>query len=221
MSPVRTFLTTESSLDGTPRREAGLDTLVPEPDTLIGGLGRLLAVLLVRTAGVPGSPHYPVRQLTTRIGREGVGGLVLAHPSVSSEHAELRLRGGVWTLTDLGSLNGSWVDGEPVLGSLPLAPGSEVRLGEVVMVFNPRDRWQDSVPDAAPEPRLIGPDASETPAIAAPAAMPAAPRPRDPVVFGAFDSLNLPASRSRTTAVWVTVGIVAVLLVVFLLLQAR
>lgn len=221
MSPERTFLTTESSLDGTPRREAGLDTLVPEPEALIGGLGRLLAVLLVRTGGVPGSPHQPIRQHSTRIGRDRGNGFVLAHPSVSGEHAELRLRGGVWTLTDLGSLNGSWVDGEPVLGSLPLAPGSEVRLGEVVMVFNPRDRWEDSAPDAAPEPGLIGPDAADLSASDAPGIVPPAPRRPDRVVFGALDYQDLPASRPRSTAVWVTVGIVAVLLVVFLLLQAR
>jgi hypothetical protein len=193
---------------------------VPEPDALIGGLGRLLAVLLVRTGGVPGSPHHPLRQLTTRIGRDPGNAVVLAHPSVSGEHAELRLRGGVWTLTDLGSVNGSWVDGEPVLGSLPLAPGSEIRLGEVVVVFNPRDQWQDSMPGTAPEPGLIGPSADDLPA--APSGMtPSAPLRSERVVFGGLDYQDLPASRSRATAVWVTVGIVAVLLVVFLLLQAR
>jgi hypothetical protein len=223
VSPERTFLTLECSLDG-PRREAGLDIAVHEPDAHSGDLGSLLGVLLVRSRGLPGSPHLSVRQPTIRIGREPGNGIVLRHPSVSAEHAELRLRGGVWTLTDLGSLNGTWVDGEPVLGSLPVAPASEIRIGEVVLAFNPRDRWEHSEPVAAAEPEVIGRGviaADELDAIAAPDAPLVPARHSGRVVFSALDYQESPASRSRSTAVWVTAGIVAVLLAVFLLLQAR
>jgi pSer/pThr/pTyr-binding forkhead associated (FHA) protein len=105
------------------------------------------------------------------LGRDPECDLPLDNASISARHAELRLRGGVWMLSDLGSVNGSWVDGEPVLGALPLAPGSTVRLGEVTLSFAPRDRWQDS-------PRAT---LSEVPGLADTLAMPTPdPLPAEP-----------------------------------------
>jgi pSer/pThr/pTyr-binding forkhead associated (FHA) protein len=54
-------------------------------------------------------------------------------------------------LADLGSINGSTVDGEPVQQALPLGPGSVVRLGGVELVFAPRDRWEDSPVESPPK----------------------------------------------------------------------
>ncbi len=193
-----------------------------------GSLGALLAVLLVRSRGVLGSPHMAVRSPTLRIGRDPVSGLRVDHPSVSAEHAELRLRGAVWTVTDLDSINGTWVDGEPVLGALPLAPGSELRLGEVVLAFNPRDRWEDSATPAGEEPSMIGAtglDGSDvgrtdgadgTEIGATPQAHPAR------VVFGGYGYEEIPAARSRATAIWITAGaIAAVLILYYFLLRVR
>lgn len=112
-------------------------------ETSASSLGPLLAVLIMRR-GRPGGGHFSVRQPLLRIGRDAKNELVLDAPSVSAAHAELRLRGGVWTLMDVGSMNGSWVDGEPVYGSAPLGPGSAIRLGDVELVFSPKDRWEDS-----------------------------------------------------------------------------
>lgn len=120
-----------------------------------GSTGRLLAVLWVRT-GLPGTKSFPVRGPLVRLGQDASCELPLPHPSIAEQHAELRLRGGVWTLADLGSESGSWVDGEPVLGALPLAPGSSVRLGDVTLSFAPRDRWEDSPATAAAEPPRPG-----------------------------------------------------------------
>lgn len=49
--------------------------------------------------------------------------------SVSGWHAELRPEGERWVVRDLGSRNGTFVDGNPVAGSLPVGPGTEIRLG--------------------------------------------------------------------------------------------
>lgn len=109
--------------------------------------GALLAVLIPRR-GRPGGGHIAVRQPSLRIGRDAGNDVVLDAPSVSAAHAELRLRGGVWRLVDLGSMNGSWIDGEPVYGSAPLGPGSTIRFGDVELVFSPKDRWEDSPREA-------------------------------------------------------------------------
>ena len=132
-------------------------------DGVVAG-GPLLAVLIFRR-GVPGGGHVALRRPTVRLGREEGNDVTLASASISGSHAELRLRGGVWSLTDLGSMNGSWVDGEPVFGAVPLGPGSSVRLGDVEMVFSPKDRWEDSprelVLEATPLVPVLGPPLSE------------------------------------------------------------
>jgi adenylate cyclase len=60
-------------------------------------------------------------------------------PSVSTSHAKLQRREGVWVLVDLDSTNGTFVDGERVKGEAPLAPGAAVRFGDVQLVFEPTD----------------------------------------------------------------------------------
>jgi pSer/pThr/pTyr-binding forkhead associated (FHA) protein/S1-C subfamily serine protease len=49
---------------------------------------------------------------------------------VSTRHVELRHTGDAWRLVDLGSRNGTYLNGGRVQGEAPLAPGDEVRLGE-------------------------------------------------------------------------------------------
>lgn len=105
--------------------------------------GPLLAVLMGRG---PDDGRHDVRRPAIRIGRGGDNDLILADPSVSEHHARLRLDAGVWTVGDLGSVNGTWVDGEPVQGDVPIASGSSLRLGTIELVFAAHDRWEDSPP---------------------------------------------------------------------------
>lgn len=61
---------------------------------------------------------------------------------VSRLHAELMRKGGDWTLVDNGlSMNGSFVNGEPVRGQRRLHDGDALRLGGTVLIFrNPSDQ---------------------------------------------------------------------------------
>ncbi len=73
------------------------------------------------------------------LGREpGRDGVILAHPTVSRRHFAISCgdRDGLWIGEDLGSHNGTWIDGAPA-GRTPhvLRDGEVVRLGEVVAVF--------------------------------------------------------------------------------------
>ena len=65
------------------------------------------------------------------IGRDPANRLCLAaEAGLSRHHAELRPAGeGRWMVCDLGSSNGTYVEGERLSGCRPLAPGDRIRLG--------------------------------------------------------------------------------------------
>ena len=153
-------LSREPILDGLLSDEPGLATLVPVAGNEPPQLGRLLAILWVRN-GLRGVTRFEVRGLSVSIGRDPANDVVLDSPAVGTRHATLSLAGGVWTLANLEATNGTWVDGVRVEDSMALAPGSEVRLGGVVLSFAPRDKWSDSSPlPPRPEratPALFGP----------------------------------------------------------------
>ncbi|MHB8644962.1 MAG: FHA domain-containing protein [Thermomicrobiales bacterium] len=71
----------------------------------------------------------------TLIGRAGGADLEIADAYTSSEHARFRGTGGRWILDDLESMNGSYVNGQRIRGSHPLADGDTVQLGRVVLQF--------------------------------------------------------------------------------------
>ena len=70
------------------------------------------------------------------VGRSLDNRLVLADRSVSRRHAELAAEEGAWVVRDLGSTNGTAIDGHPVPEGLVLA-GQRMRVGAVEMVVRP------------------------------------------------------------------------------------
>lgn len=70
------------------------------------------------------------------IGRAPGAGLRLDHPSVSRTHAEIGCDGGHWQLRDLGSKNGSFLDGIRVQQAALLRP-CWLRFGDVYCEFAP------------------------------------------------------------------------------------
>ena len=71
----------------------------------------------------------------TLVGRGSRVAFFLDEASVSREHAVLRRTGDVVMLTDLGSSNGTFVNGEQITGSHKLAIGDRVRLGTADLTF--------------------------------------------------------------------------------------
>ena len=97
-----------------------------------------LASLLVRS-GVLKGQRIHVKVPIVNIGRAEYNDIVLPDDSVSTVHAKLQPREGIWVLVDLESTNGTIVDGEPVDGEAPLAPGAIVRFGTIQTIFEPTD----------------------------------------------------------------------------------
>jgi len=71
---------------------------------------------------------------TTLVGRTGDVHLRLPDPGVSRRHLEVRRRGAELVLTDLGSTNGTRVNGRPVQTQV-LRDGDRIELGESALVF--------------------------------------------------------------------------------------
>lgn len=69
--------------------------------------------------------------LSLRIGRDARNGLRLMEETVSRVHAELRCAGGVWLLRDLGSTNGTFINGRRLTGEAPVRPGDQIAFGHI------------------------------------------------------------------------------------------
>ena len=69
------------------------------------------------------------------IGRSRQCDIVLSDPNVSRRHAEVRPRGGSWVLSDLGSTNGSRINGRVIEGTEVVKPGDEIEVGSTVLEF--------------------------------------------------------------------------------------
>jgi hypothetical protein len=86
-------------------------------------LARLRARLRPRGLGLPQATELLGARIV--LGRSSSCQLVLADDTVSRRHAELRAEDGRWILRDLGSSNGTWVNGRQVVEA-------EVLLGDVL-----------------------------------------------------------------------------------------
>jgi len=77
---------------------------------------------------------YELTAPVTMLGRGTDCDLRLVDPGVSRHHAELRVEDGEVVLVDLGSTNGTFVNGQPVR-RVTLNDGTQVTLGRTTLVF--------------------------------------------------------------------------------------
>lgn len=70
----------------------------------------------------------------TVLGRGNEVDIRLEDPGVSRRHAEITVADGVATITDLGSTNGTYVDGSKIT-SLQLSDGAHIRLGSTDITY--------------------------------------------------------------------------------------
>lgn len=78
--------------------------------------------------------RYRIHEGETLVGRGGRSALFIDVPSVSREHAVIRRNANRIEITDLGSSNGTFVNGERLSAPSLLRSGDEVRLGGALLV---------------------------------------------------------------------------------------
>ncbi len=121
MGPVHVELTQDG------RRKTGSFSITGRLREGKGGLGAGSLVL-------PSEERIALDENVVTLGRRPDSTIVLNDPNVSRNHAEIRPHGTGYVLVDLGSTNGSRVNGARV-AEHPLADGDEMSFGNTTLRF--------------------------------------------------------------------------------------
>ncbi len=149
LADIRSTLTRE--LADTARqhaREEGYSFLGPVEMTIDADTGVRAGVISVEGRFVEGEgarppgalllstgDRVPLGEYVVTIGRQHDCTIVLGDPNVSRHHADVRPTGTGFEVVDLGSTNGTSVNGTKIAGPQLLADGDEVRFGNTAMHF--------------------------------------------------------------------------------------
>jgi pSer/pThr/pTyr-binding forkhead associated (FHA) protein len=136
---------TENDGPAVPPERSGETTSVFRPDMFtepeapeqpVSGIDALPAgsALLVVKRGPNAGSRFLLDQDTTSAGRHPDSDIFLDDVTVSRRHAEFRREGRDFIVVDVGSLNGTYVNREPVDNAV-LASGDEVQIGKFRLVF--------------------------------------------------------------------------------------
>ncbi len=190
--------------------------------------------LVVRRGPQPNQTYDLSKDIIT-IGRDITNDIVINDPEASRHHMRLTRGAGGFTLEDLGSTNGTFINGQRLTGAKPLNPGDMVGMGETVTLAYERvgaaiardEAPVEAAPYAPPQPaRAYESQAPESPF--APQAQdpqrqqPAAPpysygpayteAPGAPGYGSDYDPYAVREEQPRSTMRWVLIGCVGLLL---------
>lgn len=134
--------------------------------------------LIMRTGPTPGAT-FTLEGDQLNIGRDSSNEVVINDAEISRHHARLTFQGGKYVLEDLGSTNGTFVNGQRLAGPRVLKAGEVVSFGEqIVLVFE--------VTTNDPGATMVSPRAAVVPS----ASRPATPPPPPPADYAG----SIPAS---------------------------
>ena len=105
-----------------------------EEESLLTSLGITGPALVVRSGGGMAGQSFQPPEGRTLIGRSPECAIFLDDVTVSRRHAELVREGDVFTIRDLGSLNGTYVNRRRI-ESQALADDDEVQIGKYRLTF--------------------------------------------------------------------------------------
>jgi pSer/pThr/pTyr-binding forkhead associated (FHA) protein len=107
--------------------------IAPVDGSTVGGVAAGTAMLIVRRGPSEGTSFTLTGEVTT-IGRSDTSDVMLDDVTVSRRHAEISRTDQGWTLRDVGSLNGTYVNRERIESAV-LSGGDEVQIGKYRFVF--------------------------------------------------------------------------------------
>lgn len=110
----------------------------PEPEPIPAGEQTVLVPKrrMASLTGDNGEVHALLEDLYT-IGRDpATNSIALADSSISTHHARVVRAGDTFSVEDLGSRNGTFVNGEKVSAARSLADNDVIRFGRMILIFN-------------------------------------------------------------------------------------
>jgi hypothetical protein len=91
--------------------------------------------LVLRSGPTPGKA-YPLEKSEMFIGRDLANDIVINDPEISRKHARIFMQGINIVIEDLGSTNGTSINGQRLMGPYVLRPGEVITFGEhIALVF--------------------------------------------------------------------------------------
>lgn len=82
------------------------------------------------------SERVPISGEKLTLGKDEANDICIAHdPSISHLHMALERYGASWVVRDLGSSNGTYLNGERILGEKQLRDGDELKIGSTSIIF--------------------------------------------------------------------------------------
>ena len=88
---------------------------------------------------------YTIKKLgqdRVTLGRASDCDLPLASDQISRQHCVLTRSEDIWSIEDLASANGTFVDGQRIQGSTPLKERSRIKIGNIRITFHYKERRQ-------------------------------------------------------------------------------
>lgn len=125
---------------------------------------------LVVSAGPAAGSEFGLEDGEYVVGRANDNPICIPDTSVSRKHILIRRLGGGWEVSDLGSGNGTLLNGEPLTDAMPLSHGDTLVLGDTELTFNDSSNatMMMAMPPAPPaRPARGGARAAAAPAPAA------------------------------------------------------
>lgn len=114
---------------------------MPSPDSTAPDLlsdAKVSKPVLAIVKGPQTGAQFILTDATTTLGRDPLNSVFLNDMTVSRHHAKIdisNIASGFATIEDLGSLNGTWVDGA-IVNKAVLKEGSTIQIGTFRLVFH-------------------------------------------------------------------------------------
>jgi len=131
---------------------------------------------LVMSQGPNPGRAYAIDRASSTMGRDPSNEIAINEPQISRLHARVFLSDGVLVIEDMGSTNGTFVNGVRLTGPRTLTPGDVIGLGEVVTLTYYSTSAASTAAMGAPP---------MSPLALAPAPSPPSPRPVGPAAYPA------------------------------------
>jgi pSer/pThr/pTyr-binding forkhead associated (FHA) protein len=103
-------------------------------DGAVGDVEWTASAILVVKRGPNAGSRFPLHQPVTSAGRDPRSDIFLDEVTVSRRHAEFRSERGELRVVDIGSLNGTYVNGQ-LIDSAVLTDGDEIQMGKFRLVL--------------------------------------------------------------------------------------